>query len=1004
MHSIAAVGSAAGAASYFAKDDYYTGEHAEGLSAWGGAGAKDLGLKGEVGKDAFENLLNGKLPDGTVVNASENRRAGLDLTFSAPKSVSVLALVTGDQRILVAQEKAVRAAMGMIEGKYAEARDYSDGRKGEPVRTGNLVYATFQHDTSRKLDPQLHTHAVVAAITKTAQGTWKALWNGEIWKNNTVIGSTYHAALRAELEKIGYRTEITGKHGQFEIQGVPKGVIQEFSQRSQEIDAKAAEIGVSGPRGRNKVVVNTRDPKLNVEDRQALNREWRDRAAALGFDGKALVQDARTRTGELSAERFSRTGAGLREIVTELQGAVGSYVRPSDPLTTNGLARTLLSPTDLRTEMAVASAVRILGAREAAFDRGQVAKQAMDLGIKGVTFDRVDTRIETLIENGQLVAGKSDRRDGAYSLVTTPEHIAQERKLLEGIDEGRGASPVIVAAGEATERLQTVAGDRPLNGEQLGAAILALSSTDRTVVVQGVAGAGKTTLIETMAAVANEEGRNVIGLAFANKMVTMLQDEAKIPAQTVSSFVNEHLRGALAGSGARYDASSNALRGSILVLDEASLVGNHQMNNLVTIANALEVDRLVMIGDRKQLQPIDAGKAFSLVQSHDPSLARLEISQRQKTDHMKAVATLTGSGKFREAFEVLGQRVVEAGNDYLSVGADKWLALSAEDRDRTAVYASGRDARSHLNERIQDGLRAEGAITGEGRSVTTLSQVNAVHEELRYAATYRSGQVLTVMLGTRPAGLDRGRYEVERVDKNGKVHLVDEHDRKLKFDPAKLDPNDNRDPLTLYEKERVKLHEGDKVRWTDSDKSRDLIRSQDAKILEVGADVIRVQNAKGDVIDLAHGDRMLERLGLSYAINMHQAQGMTTDQGIGVMHSAERNLSNERLTHVMATRVREDITIVTNDASELVRSIERNPGNKMSALEAIGEKSIDPARSPQAAGAPNNPATATNPAGAANNPAEPPKPIIDRETLKAEPRGPITPQLPVPEKNLDLSL
>ncbi|VWX55212.1 MobF family relaxase [Novosphingobium sp. 9U] len=1002
MHSIAPVGSAAGAAGYFAKDDYYTGEHAEGLSAWGGAGAKDLGRKGEVSKADFENVLNGKLPDGTVVNASENRRAGLDLTFSAPKSVSVLALVTGDQRILVAQEKAVRAAMGMIESKYAEARDYSNGRKGEPVRTGNLVYATFQHDTSRKLDPQLHTHAVVAAITKTAQG-WKALWNGEIWKNNTVIGSAYHAALRAELEKIGYRTEITGKHGQFEIQGVPKGVLETFSQRREDVVKKAAEVGVSNPRAQDRVVVNTRDAKINVEDRQAMTADWRDRAAAMGFDGKALVEEARSRAGDRSAEREAGTLSGMRELFANLRTTLGDYLRPADPLTTDRLARATLTPSELRTEMAVASAVRILGAREAAFDRGQVAKQAMDLGIKGVTFDRVDTRIEALIENGQLVAGKSDRHDGAYSLVTTPEHIAQERKLLGGIDEGRGLSPVIVAAGEATERLQTVAGDRPLNGEQLGAAILALSSTDRTVVVQGVAGAGKTTLIETMAAVAKEEGRDVIGLAFANKMVTMLQDEAKIPAQTVSSFVNEHLRGALAGSGPRYDASSNALRGSILVLDEASLVGNHQMNNLVTVANALEVDRLVMIGDRKQLQPIDAGKAFSLVQSHDPSLARLEISQRQKTDHMKAVATLTGSGKFREAFEVLGERIVEAGNDYLSVAADKWLALSADDRDRTAVYASGRDARSHLNERIQDGLRAEGAITGEGRSVTTLSQVNAVHEELRYAATYRSGQVLTVMLGTRPAGLERGRYEVERVDKNGKVHLVDEHGRKLKFDPAKLDPNDNRDPLTLYEKERLKLHEGDKVRWTDSDKSRDLIRSQDAKILEVGADVIRVQNAKCDVIDLAHGDRMLERLGLSYAINMHQAQGMTTDQGIGVMHSAERNLSNERLTHVMATRVREDITIVTNDASELVRSIERNPGNKMSALEAIGEKSIDPARSPQGAGAPNNPAAA-NPGGAANNPAEPPKPLVDRETLKAEPRGPITPQLPVPEKNLDLSL
>jgi hypothetical protein len=358
---------------------------------------------------------------------------------------------------------------------------------------------------------------------------------------------------------------------------------------------------------------------------------------------------------------------------------------------------------------------------------------------------------------------------------------------------------------------------------------------------------------------------------------------------------------------------------------------------------------------------------------------------------MKTVATLTGSGKFAEAFAVLGDRVVEAGQEYLAVGADKWLALSPDERARTAVYASGRDARSDLNARIQDGLRREGSLTGEGHTVTTLAQVNATREEMRYAATYRAGQILDVVLTGRPGGLERGRYEVARVDQRGNVDLVDAHGRKLRFDPAKIDPNDKRDALTLYEKEQLRLHEGDKIRWTANDKQRDLLNSQDAKVLQVSTDAVRIQNAKGDIIDLAHGDRMLERLGLSYAINMHQAQGMTTDKGIGVMHSAERNLSNERLTHVMATRVREDITVVTDDASQLVRSIERNPGNKMSALEAIGEKSIDPARSPISASAPPTPPDIK-------------KPIIDRETLKAEPRGPITPQLPVPEKNLDLSL
>lgn len=214
MLSVAPVRSAGGAASYFAKDDYYTGEHASEMSEWGGEGASALGLSGDVGKVPFETLLNGALPDGTIVNAHEHRRAGIDLTFSMPKSASVLAYVAGDERLLAAHRTAVRQTMAWVERTFAEARTYDHNRNGDAVRTGNLVYAMFQHDTSRKLDPQAHIHVVVAAITRMASGQWRALWNGELWKNNAAIGSAYHAALRAEVEKLGYDTRITGKHGQ----------------------------------------------------------------------------------------------------------------------------------------------------------------------------------------------------------------------------------------------------------------------------------------------------------------------------------------------------------------------------------------------------------------------------------------------------------------------------------------------------------------------------------------------------------------------------------------------------------------------------------------------------------------------------------------------------------------------------------------------------------------------------------------------------------------------
>jgi conjugative relaxase-like TrwC/TraI family protein len=285
MHSVASVRSAAGAANYFAKDDYYTGEHSSEATEWGGKGAEALGLSGEISKQAFEKLLNGKLPDGTEVNQSANRRAGIDLTFSMPKSASIMAYVAGDTRILTAHMAAVKSTMAWVERTMAETRDYSRNRNGEPVRTGNLVYALFQHDTSRKLDPQGHIHVVVASLTRNAQGAWRALRNSEIWSKNSTIGSAYHAAFREQLSELGYETRLTGKHGQFEIAGVSKEVIQEFSQRRQEILDKAAEVGISTPKGQDRIVVNTRDAKLDVEDRGKLRAEWAERAERVKFNG-----------------------------------------------------------------------------------------------------------------------------------------------------------------------------------------------------------------------------------------------------------------------------------------------------------------------------------------------------------------------------------------------------------------------------------------------------------------------------------------------------------------------------------------------------------------------------------------------------------------------------------------------------------------------------------------------------------------------------------------------
>jgi conjugative relaxase-like TrwC/TraI family protein len=940
--SVASVRSASGAAGYFAKDDYYTIDDGSEVSAWAGEGAADLGLSSEVAKDAFEGILNGILPSGEGVAQVENRRSGVDLTFSAPKSVSLLAYVTGDKRILGengANMKAVARAMAWVEKNLAEGRKDAEGRK-VPVQTGNLVFALFQHDTSRALDPQAHVHAVIANLTKMPNGKWQALHADKIWSNNTVIGSIYHAFLREEMEKLGYQVELKGKHGTFEVAGVPKTVLDAFSQRREAILEKAAELGITSPKGRDSVTTNTRDPKLNVEDRDGLRREWIEKAAALGFDGKALLEAALARSEQREpGSALERGYRAVSEALTSAWDKLGDVLKPHDPLVDRGLARVTHSPAEARAQLAVASAVRMLSEREAAFNVNQLGKTALDLGLKGVTVDHVERRIAQLVERGQLIAGEARVGDTRPRMVTTQEALRTEERILNAVEEGKGASTPMIAANEAPERLQAHAA-RELNAGQLAAATLIVSSENRTVVVQGIAGAGKSTMLQSVARVAEAEGRAVTGLAFQNKMVADLAEGAGIRSQTIASFILANERHVTNRQGDAYEQARAVFGGQMLVVDETSMVSSDDMLKLHQISAALGVDKLVLVGDRQQLSSIDAGKSFALIQAGGGTMARMDENIRQRTDQLRTVAALANVGEAGNAMKVLGDSVIEHKSPAL-YAAEMWLGLSTADRESTAVFASGRTSRTIINQRIQDGLAAEGSVRGEGIHLTVYERVNTTREELRYASTYRPGQTLEVGRGGgQDVGLAAGRYDVDKVHPNGKVDLLDGR-RRIRFDPQKLSPTEKRDRLQLSEKKDLHLREGDPVRWTANDKGRGLHNAALARVLTIDASGVTVETAGKERLTLDLGDPMLSRLDLAYSLNMHMAQGITTDKAITVMSSQERNLSNQRLFNVGVTRVRDAMTMVVDDKQKLERQLDNNPGNKTSALETVGRLDVD---------------------------------------------------------------
>lgn len=193
------------------------------------------------------------------------------------------------------------------------------------------------------------------------------------------------------------------------------------------------------------VTARTRDPKLGLDSRDTLRQDWIDKAKALGFDGKDLLAAAervgRAHDHDASRSPLERGADAIRAAVASAREIVGNYLATPDPLVDRAVTRLAGTPADARAQFAVASAVRILATREAAFDVHRLAKQALDLGLKGVTIDHVERRIERLVATERLIPGQVRQHDTTYRMVTTPDSLRTEERILATIDKERGAIP-----------------------------------------------------------------------------------------------------------------------------------------------------------------------------------------------------------------------------------------------------------------------------------------------------------------------------------------------------------------------------------------------------------------------------------------------------------------------------------------------------------------------------------------------------------------------------------
>lgn len=392
--------SAGGAADYLSKTDDYYREGDQAPTQWHGQGAERLGLRGEVDGKEFERLLNGRLPDGTQLTAGKDHAPGHDLTISAPKSVSIAALAGGDHRLVEAHDAAVAAAIAHVE-QYAATTRIKEYREIRTVATDNIAVATFRHASSREKEPQLHTHAIVLNMTQDDKGQWRSFESRAMYHMQRELDTVYKNELARYCREAGYQLETT-KDG-FEIKGVDKGLMQQWSSRNEQIEAELAKIGKTRETAtaaeRETAALNTRKDK-EPADHANMREAWREQALDRGHDLAGLVRHA-----EQSQSTMTTPAAQDRAME------------------------------------AVKQAAEHLTERQSRFSQHDLEKQAMRFaGVGGASKDEIRQAIELARTNGDLL----DRQTYTHSThtgqraevagFTTKELVEEESAMLQHAD------------------------------------------------------------------------------------------------------------------------------------------------------------------------------------------------------------------------------------------------------------------------------------------------------------------------------------------------------------------------------------------------------------------------------------------------------------------------------------------------------------------------------------------------------------------------------------------
>jgi conjugative relaxase-like TrwC/TraI family protein len=855
--------SAGQAAHYYSKDNYYSKQEGE----WQGKGAEKLGLQGEVKKEDFEKLLNGQGPKNEfqIANGGENQnhRAALDLTFSAPKSVSVLSEVLGDDRVREAHEKAVSSTLSHVEQHFSQARQTINGIT-EKIDTGNLAIAKFEHNTSRELDPQLHTHTVVMNMTQRPDGSWRALSNEQIYQNKMLIGQIYRNELAANLKDLGYSIQSNNK-GLFEVQGIEQKLLDHFSQRKDQINAKINELKENGQyknAGEQKLreiaTLGSRIAKRDV-DIQTVKESWVERMQGQGYTKENVRESIQKAAEQMKKAEINRKDPKMNEY---------DYIRLAGKIVTE---------------------------QEATFSKEDILKTAGKLSLGEYRISKLEKAFNSLNGLGQKEIKTLDK-----NIYTTAEMQKIEKDIVFKVQAGHHTKETIMTKEQAEAGIKAFEAQKSIKMTQgqKEAVNHILSSEDRYIGIQGDAGTGKTTMLKAVKDQFEKQGYKVQGLGFTGKAAAEVEAQAGIKSQTIDSFL------------AQQDKINGGERG-IWIVDESSMLGSKKMHGLMSAAEKTNA-RVVFIGDTKQLQAVEAGKMFSKLQeTGDLKTVRMSEVQRQKDEQYKDIVKDISEKKINRAFDKLEKQ------DCVKETADRQERLNAIVKDYTGknykdtIIVTARNTdRNELNTAIRAELKEQGKLSTQGHTFTVRESKGLSPVDKHFAQNYGIGDKVIF----NKAGI------AGRAGREAKVTAVDHQSHKIKVHTKdgkehQINLKTKGQHLAVYSEKEQSFSQGDKVVFLKNDKSLSVKNGQIGDIKSIdknGKATIRMETGQEKTINLKTQYNYVDH---GYAITDYKSQGQTSKNVI--YHADTSKKVNYNQAYVAVTRGKHDLKIYTDSKENL---------------------------------------------------------------------------------------